>query len=123
MARSRGWYTGTKQEPCVPPRCLAFLLVSAAIFHVQDLPKFNADSNLALIPVSVTDHSNRFVLGLRKQDFQILEDGVEQKIVNLSGEDTALSVGLLYDRSGSMGDKQQASRQAAAQFLKTMNAP
>jgi VWFA-related protein len=76
---------------------------------------------LVLIPVSVTEHSNRFVLGLRKQDFQILEDGVEQKIVNLSGEDAPLSIGLLYDRSGSMSDKQQTSRQAATQFLKTMN--
>jgi Ca-activated chloride channel homolog len=101
---------------------LAFLLLSAApLLHGQDLPKFKADSTLVLIPVSVTEHSNRFVLGLHKQDFQILEDGVEQKIVNLSGEDAPLSIGLLYDRSGSMGVKQQTSRQAASQFLKTMN--
>ena len=110
-----------KQEPCVPQRGLAFLLLSAALFHGQDLPKFKADSTLVLIPVSVTEHSNRFVLGLRKQDFEILEDGVEQKILNLSGEDTPLSIGLLYDRSGSMADKLQTSRQAANQFLKTMN--
>ncbi len=100
---------------------LAFLLLSAALFHGQDLPKFKADSTLVLIPVSVTEHSNRFVLGLRKRDFQILEDGVEQKIISLSGEDAPLSIGLLYDRSGSMGAKQQTSRQAASQFLKTMN--
>lgn len=105
----------------MPQRRLAFLLLSAAFLHGQDLPKFKADSTLVLIPVSVTEHSNRFVLGLRKQDFQILEDGVEQKIVNLSGEDAPLSIGLLYDRSGSMSDKQQTSRQAATQFLKTMN--
>ncbi|MGD0777025.1 MAG: VWA domain-containing protein [Candidatus Solibacter sp.] len=105
----------------MPQRRLAFLLLSAAFLHGQDLPKFKADSTLVLIPVSVTEHSNRFVLGLRRQDFQILEDGVEQKIVNLSGEDAPLSIGLLYDRSGSMSDKQQTSRQAATQFLKTMN--
>jgi VWFA-related protein len=105
----------------VPQRCLAFLLLGAAALNGQDLPKFKADSTLVLIPVSVTDPSNRFVLGLRPQDFQILEDGVEQKIVNLSGEDTPLSIGLLYDRSGSMGDKQQTARQALGQFLKTMN--
>jgi VWFA-related protein len=63
------------------------------------------------------------VLGLRKQDFRILEDGVEQTVVNLSGEDTPLSIGLLYDRSASMGAKQQTSRQAVTQFLKTMNTP
>jgi len=104
-------------------RCLAFLLLGTAVITGQDIPKFKADADLVLIPVSVTDHSNRFVLGLRQQDFQILEDGVEQKIVSLSGEDTPLSVGLLYDRSGSMGDKRQTARAAVEQFLKTMNAP
>jgi Ca-activated chloride channel homolog len=105
----------------VPQRCFAFLLLSAAVVHGQDVPNFKADSTLVLIPASVTDHSNRFVLGLHKQDFHILEDGVEQKIVSLSGEDAPLSIGLLYDRSGSMSDKQQPSRQAATQFLRTLN--
>ena len=104
-------------------RCLAFLLSSIVLLFSQDLPKFKADSTLVLIPVSVTDHSNRFVLGLHKADFQILEDGVAQKLVSLSGEDTPLSVGLLYDRSGSMGGKQQIERQAISQFLKTMYPP
>jgi VWFA-related protein len=118
-------YTKTEQEPRVLHRCLAFWLLGTAFLAgtAQDLPKFRADSTLVLIPVSVTDYSNRFVLGLRPQDFKILEDGVEQKLVNLSGEDTPLSVGLLYDRSGSMGDKQQTARQALGQFLKTMNTP
>jgi len=107
----------------VPQRCVVFLVLMTAVFRGQNVPKFKADSTLVLIPVSVTDHSNRFVLGLRKQDFRILEDGVEQTVVNLSGEDTPLSIGLLYDRSGSMGDKLQTSRQAATQFLKTMNTP
>ncbi len=104
-------------------RCLVFLLLGTAVFTGQDIPKFKADADLVLIPVSVTDHSNRFIIGLRQQDFQILEDGVAQKIVSLSGEDTPLSVGLLYDRSGSMGDKRQTARQAVTQFLKTMNIP
>jgi Ca-activated chloride channel homolog len=107
----------------VTQHCLAFLLSSIVLLFSQDLPKFKADSTLVLIPVSVTDHSNRFVLGLHKADFQILEDGVAQKLVSLSGEDTPLSVGLLYDRSGSMGGKQQIERQAISQFLKTMYPP
>ena len=103
--------TGTLRpnRSLVPHRCLVFLVLLAAVLRGQDVARFNADSTLVLIPVSVTDHSNRFVLGLRKQDFRILEDGVEQPVVNLSGEDTPLSIGLLYDRSGSMGDKQSTS--------------
>lgn len=82
---------------------------------------FNADTTLVLIPATVTDSSNRFVLGLQKQDFHLLEDGVEQTITNLSGEDAPLSIGLVFDLSGSMDRKLRISRQAAAQFLKTMN--
>jgi len=97
----------------------------AAIAAAQDspeaVPRFNASTTLVLIPVTVTDPVNRFVLGLRKQDFHIFEDGAEQTITNLSGEDTPLSIGLLFDTSGSMNYKLQTSRQAVTQFLKTMN--
>ena len=83
--------------------------------------RFNASSTLVLIPASVTDQSNRFVLGLQKRDFELLEDGVAQTVSHFSGEDAPLSVGLVFDISGSMGDKLRTSRQAVAQFLKTMN--
>jgi Ca-activated chloride channel family protein len=65
---------------------------------------------------------NRFVLGLDRQDFRILEDGKEQQVKQFSDEDAPLSIGLLVDTSGSMGAKIDTSRQAVAQFLKTMNA-
>lgn len=87
----------------------------------QSPPRFNVDSTLVLIPVTVTDPLNRFVLGLRKQDFHLFEDGVEQTIVHLSGEDAPLSLGLVFDTSGSMADKLLTSRQAAFRLLTTMN--
>lgn len=80
------------------------------------------DTTLVLVPVTVTDSLNRFVLGLEKQDFRVFEDGKEQKIKQLSGEDAPLSIGMLVDISGSMGSKIDISRRAVAQFLKTMNA-
>ena len=81
-----------------------------------------ANSTLVLVPVSVSDASNRFVLGLDKQNFKVYEDGIEQKISQFAGEDAPLSVGLLIDTSGSMGAKIDTSREAVQQFLKTMNA-
>ncbi len=84
-------------------------------------PRFNAETTLVLVPVVVTDPLNRFVLGLQKKDFHLLEDGTEQTITNISGEDAPLSVGLVFDTSGSMGDKLRTSRQAALRFLTTMN--
>jgi Ca-activated chloride channel homolog len=85
-------------------------------------PSFRADSNLVVIPVSVTDTLNRFVLGLRKEDFKLLDDGVEQPVAHFSGEDVPLSIGLAFDASGSMDFKMTTSRDAAALFLKTLNA-
>ena len=84
-------------------------------------PRFNVDTTLVLIPATVTDSSNRFVLGLQKEDFHLFEDGAEQTIAHFSGEDVPLSVGLVFDTSGSMDSKLRTSRQAALQFLKTMN--
>ncbi len=79
------------------------------------------ETTLVVIPVSVTDASNRFVLGLEKQNFSLLEDGVVQKVKQFAGEDAPLSIGLLVDVSGSMGTKLETSRQAVAEFLKTMD--
>jgi Ca-activated chloride channel family protein len=79
------------------------------------------DTTLVLIPVAVTDPMSRFVTGLDKENFKLLENGVEQEISQFSSEDAPLSVGLVFDTSGSMGSKLQKSRQAVAQFLKTAN--
>jgi Ca-activated chloride channel family protein len=88
----------------------------------KDATPFRADSTLVLVPVSVTDPSNRYVLGLEKEDLRLFEDGVEQKVTHFSNEDAPLSIGLLVDTSGSMGAKLDTSRRAVAEFLKTLNA-
>jgi Ca-activated chloride channel homolog len=79
------------------------------------------DSTLVLINVTVTDPMNRFVTGLDKDFFRLWEDNNEQTIAQFSSEDAPLSVGLVFDSSGSMGSKLHKSRQAAAQFFKTAN--
>ena len=79
------------------------------------------DSTLVLINVTVTDPMNRFVTGLDKDFFRLWEDNNEQLIAQFSSEDAPLSVGLVFDSSGSMGSKLHKSRQAAAQFFKTAN--
>ena len=79
------------------------------------------NKTLVLINVSVTDPLNRFVTGLEKEHFRLFEDKVEQEISNFSSEDAPISIGLVFDTSGSMGPKLQKSRQAAAEFFKTSN--
>ena len=87
----------------------------------QRSDRIRVDTTLVQINVTVTDPLNRFVTGLEKEHFRLFEDKVEQKILDFSSEDAPLSIGLVFDTSGSMGPKLQKSRQAAVQFFKTAN--
>lgn len=106
----------------------AVVVLFGVCAHAQDNSaqgaSFNlrVDTTLVLIPVAVTDSLNRFVLGLQKEDFHVSEDGVEQTVAHFSGEEAPLSVGLVFDESGSMDYKLRNAQAAVAQFLKTMNA-
>jgi Ca-activated chloride channel family protein len=77
------------------------------------------DVRVVQIPVTVTDTWDRPISGLRKDDFQLFEDNVEQQIVYLSTEEAPASVGLIFDASGSMRDKLETSVAAVEQFFKT----
>jgi Ca-activated chloride channel homolog len=123
MARSGavlGFWT-KERAAMVVSRVLLLSVLLAAISNCQEPLTLHTDTTLVLIPVGVTDKLNRFVVGLDKGNFKLLEDGKEQKISVFSGEDAPLSIGILVDTSGSMDIKLNRSRQAAREFLKTMN--
>lgn len=79
------------------------------------------DVNMVVVNVTVTDPYDRIVTGLEQNNFQVFDEKVEQRIVAFSTEDAPISVGLIFDSSGSMGDKIQKSKEAALQFFKTSN--
>ena len=79
------------------------------------------DTTLILVPVSVNDPLNRPVSGLERENFRVFEDKVEQKIVQFAMDDEPVAVGLVFDTSGSMGDKLQRSRMAAREFFHISN--
>jgi len=79
------------------------------------------DVDMVLVNVSVTDSYGHPVANLEKKDFRIFEDNQEQEIMTFSREDVPISIGVIFDTSGSMSDKMEASRRAAAQFLKSSN--
>ena len=75
------------------------------------------DVDLVLVNATVTDQLNRYVSGLESQHFQIWEDKVEQKVEYFNAQDVPISVGIIFDVSGSMKEKIGTSTQAAATFL------
>src|SRR6202044_707183 len=79
------------------------------------------DVDLTLVNVTVPDPYGRLVTGLEQENFRVFEDNSEQEIVRFSGEDFPISIGVIFDMSGSMADKLEKSRLAAVQFFRTAN--
>ena len=79
------------------------------------------DVNLVLVPVTVTDPMNRLVTGLEKENFALAEGSANEQIRTFSSEDAPLSLGVIFDMSGSMSNKIDKSKQAVIEFFKTAN--
>jgi Ca-activated chloride channel family protein len=79
------------------------------------------DVPLVLIPVHVTTPLGVSVTDLGKENFRVFEDGTEQQITHFGSEDAPLSIGVLFDASGSMKNKIAKSAEAVAAFFKTSN--
>ena len=98
--------------------------------HAQNPPKppgaapnqtIKVDVDLVRVNATVTDAQNRVITGLEKGHFRVWEDKLEQKIETFSTEDEPVSLGIVFDVSGSMKDKISTARDAAVTFLKTGN--
>ncbi len=79
----------------------------------------NAD--LVLVPLTVTDPQNRLVTGLERGNFQLFDQNAPQTIKSFATEDAPLSIGLVFDLSGSMQSKFVRARKALSEFLHTCN--
>ena len=86
--------------------------------HIRPL-KVSAD--LVLVPVTITDPMNRLVTGLEKENFQLFEGGSGQEIKSFSSEDAPVSLGVIFDSSGSMSSKMDRAKDAVVEFFKTAN--
>jgi Ca-activated chloride channel homolog len=80
------------------------------------------DASLVVVPVHAVSATGANVTDLVPANFRVFEDGIEQKITYFSQDDAPLSVGLVFDASGSMSNKIRKSATAAAAFFKTANA-
>jgi hypothetical protein len=81
--------------------------------------KIQLKARLVSMTVTVSDNLGRFVTGLEKRNFQIFDDGVQQEIAHFSDEDAPLTLGIIYDVSGSMSDLTSRSFQALKKFFDT----
>ena len=77
--------------------------------------------DLVLMYTSVFDKNNRFVGDLKRDNFKVFEDGIEQSIASFTQEDVPISMGILMDLSGSMRGKIDQVNKAALAFIRASN--
>jgi len=150
IRRHNTWRSGGRVERCLAASRLSsvsfvsFLLVTIAVSNFpasaaaqsiapddakHDTPaqvilqgkSVHIDVDLALVNVTVTDRYDRAVTGLEPDNFRIFENNVEQEIQYFSSEDVPISIGVIFDLSGSMANKVGKAKEAALQFFKTAN--
>jgi len=88
----------------------------------QDQTVIRQRTAVVTVNVSVTDKQSRQISGLNKDHFEIYEDKVRQQIEFFSDEDKPVSVGIIFDLSGSMKDKIGRAREALKAFVDTSHA-
>ena len=82
------------------------------------------ESRLVMVPVSVTDSLGQPVLGLKANDFEVLEENKRQEIAQVSdAEKVPLEITLLFDVSASTDSMFQFELETASQFLREVMRP
>ena len=101
------------------------LLCGAATFAggSDNKPLIRVGVDTVFVNVTVVDPLNRCVTGLEQDVFRVFENKVEQKIAYFSEEEAPVSVGILFDRSGSMkaNNNIEAARSAIVRFMQSAN--
>jgi Ca-activated chloride channel homolog len=103
----------------LPPAAAMAMTTSA--MKVPVVPMIKKNVELVLVPVTITDQSDRVITGLDKQNFKVYENKRQQNIQHFSSEDVPVSIGIILDISGSMKTKMARAKEAVQEFCKAAN--
>ncbi len=102
---------------------MILFLPSGLRAQIKDADKTDKnDKTLVSVPVAVSDRDGRYISDLKKKDFTVFEDGVEQKIAFFSTFEEPLNIALLLDTSGSTEFSLDDIKSAARDFIDLLNA-
>src|SRR4051812_40753606 len=96
----------------------AVMLLATAGLAAQVV--FRGGADVVVLNVTVSDAEGRFITGIEKPDFQVLEDGVPQDITTFARERQPIALSLLIDTSTSMDRKLPIAQEAAIGFAKRL---
>jgi len=127
---SAAWAQTTVNDVHIPPREVEKSKAETEQVAKQSLVSPTLDArvrplkvavDLVLVPVTITDPLNRLVTGLDKENFQLFEGSSKEEIKSFSSEDAPVSLGVIFDSSGSMSSKMDRAKDAVVEFFKTAN--
>ena len=116
-------HTPEPPKPAPPKDTRTVLTGPDAVSRATSTPgaEIHIDVNLVLVPVAVTDPMNRLVTGLERENFQVFDNDAPQTIKSFATDDAPLTIGIVFDLSGSMTSKFVRARKALSEFLRTCN--
>jgi Ca-activated chloride channel family protein len=109
---------------CVPPLLLFLGCLPAAVAQARDnnhAPTFAVDAPVVLVPTTVMDRKGAIVSGLPSDVFLVAQDNVPQHITSFAEQDVPVSVGIVFDTSGSMRNVLPQAKTIVRAFLDACN--
>lgn len=103
---------------------LVFVALPVAVAQPADnnhAPTFAIDAPVVLVPTTVMDRKGAIVSGLASDAFLVAQDNVPQRITSFAEQDVPVSVGIVFDTSGSMRDVLPRAKSAIRAFLDACN--
>ncbi|HLL75797.1 MAG TPA: VWA domain-containing protein [Pyrinomonadaceae bacterium] len=109
------------QTTAAPGQAAATVVsVPAAAAAIAEDERHIVNADLVTVNVTLTDSYGRYVTGLGKEAFSIFDNKEEQQITHFSDDDAPVSMGVVFDVSGSMGkEKLGRARDALRHFIDT----
>lgn len=103
---------------------LALLLTLAASLNAsaQQEETIKVETELVNIKAVVSDRGGRRISGLKREDFEVYEDGVRQEITHFATEEQPLRLVLLFDTSLSMEEVLPVVKEEATRLVANLSA-
>lgn len=106
------------------PLMSVFVGLPLCIAQAADNPRaatFRIDAPVVLIPTTVMDKHGALVSGLPAESFLVSQDNVPQRIASFGEQDIPVSVGIVFDTSGSMRSVLGQAKAVLKEFLNASN--
>ena len=110
----------TRVAPAASPSQPRPPAADTAPLEVGEGDVLRVDTNLVAVPVSVFDRQGKAITDLRREDFRVFENGVEQEIAHFEPTDKPFTVALLLDTSASTSFRLPDIKAAAIAFARQL---